>query len=211
MMNKEDKKLEKKKLEKKKRVVELLGGVGSGKSRILEILESQYDAQIIQADQVAKDLEKKGQPGYEGLVKQFGQEILQEDGEIDKAKLAAVIFSDEKAMWHVNRIIHPLVWQEIKRWVEEKESGLIVVETALPDKKTGDIYDEVWYVYTLRETRIRRLMESRGYSKERCISMMENQPDTEEYWSLADYTIDNSKTLEETEEQIRQLLGHDGE
>jgi len=191
---------------KEKKVILLLGGVGAGKSRILDIFRNQFHAQIIQTDLVARELEKKGNAGYDKLVDLFGEEILMEDGEIDKAKLANIIFHDEQALWHVNQAIHPLVWQEVKAWTSNCAEGIYVVESALPGKNLDDIYDEVWYVYTKKEIRIQRLMESRGYTYEKCVSMIENQPEAQEYWSIADYIIDNSGDFDETVEQIRQLL-----
>ncbi len=189
-----------------KKIILLLGGVGAGKSRILDFLRDEYHAKIIQTDLVAKNLEKKGRPGYERLVELFGEGILQEDGEIDKVRLAAIIFSDEQALEHVNQAIHPLVWQEVKAWAVGNASRILVIESALPAKNLDDICDEVWYVYTKKEIRIQRLMESRGYSYEKCLAMIGNQPEEQEYWSMADYIIDNSGDLGEAKEQIRQLL-----
>ncbi len=198
-------------------VIELTGGVGSGKSTALRILSEEYGADVIGTDQTAKKLEKKGKSGYLGLLEAFGSGILDEDGEIDRAGLAARIFSDEKALETVNRIIHPLVWAEIHRrigrWREQSASRpdgpepVLVVETALPDKKTGDIYDEVWYVYTLDEVRIARLMESRGYSREKCLSVMKRQPSDREFREMADRVLDNSGGEEELKRQIGEILG----
>ena len=190
----------------RKKVILLLGGVGAGKSRILNILRQRFDAKIIQADLVAKELEKKGNAGYHKLVAYFGEEILGADGEIDKGKLAELIFGDEQALMMVNQMIHPLVWREIVSWIAGFETGILVVESAIPDKKQDDIYEEVWYVYTQKEIRTQRLMESRGYSYEKCLSIFENQPREEEYRALADHVIDNSGTFEETLRQIHKLL-----
>lgn len=189
-----------------KKTIFLLGGVGAGKSRILDLLRDQYGARIVQADQVAKDLERKGEIGYQKLVELFGEKILGEDGEIDKVTLAGIIFSDEAALWQVNQAIHPLVWQYIRGWIMANDSGILVVESALPGKNWDDIYDEVWYVYTQKEIRIQRLMESRGYSYEKCAAMIDNQPDEQEYRAMADHIIDNSRTFDETKTLIHQLL-----
>lgn len=193
-------------LRSKQKVILLLGGVGAGKSRILDIFRDQYDARIIQTDQVAKELEKKGRIGYVKLVEIFGDQILQEDGEIDKVKLAGMIFSDEKALQMVNQVIHPLVWQEVQSWIAAGGNGIYVVESALAGEKLDDIYDEVWYVYTQKEIRIQRLMENRGYSYDKCLAMIDNQPQEQEYRNLADYVIDNSGEFAETKAQMAALL-----
>lgn len=81
-----------------------------------------------------------------------------------------------------------------------------MVETAIPDQNPDDIYDEVWYVYTLDDIRIRRLMESRGYSEKKALQIMESQYTKEQYLSLADHVIDNQGSLLELENQIKKLL-----
>lgn len=190
----------------KKKVIQLIGGVGAGKSRILELLKEHHGAEIIQTDLTARKLEEKGQPGYLGILESFGTEILEEDGELDRKKLANLIFSDEMALKRINELIHPMVWQWIHDRVKTSDSPLIVVESAIPDKNPGDIYNEVWYVYTLRETRLARLMENRGYSREKSLQMMANQLSEEEYEQAADRVIDNNGPLEEAAAQIEGFL-----
>ncbi len=191
------------------KVIELTGGVGAGKSRILELLRDRYGARILKADETARGLQKKGQPGYEKIVNAFGTGILGLDGELDREKLAALIFTDEAAREKINEIIHPLVWKQIHesvRTAREEGGALFVVETAVPDQNPDDIYDEVWYVYTLDDIRIRRLMESRGYSEKKALQIMESQYTKEQYLSLADHVIDNQGSLLELENQIKKLL-----
>lgn len=195
-------------------VIELIGGVGAGKSRVLQIMREEYGAVVTETDQVARQLEEKGQAGYEGLRNLFGDEILEPDGRLNRQKLADMIFSDPSALEKVNALIHPLVWEEIHRMAGQfraeeirMEEMFLIVETALPDKKPDDIYDEVWYVYTLKETRIQRLMENRGYSREKCLSVMENQCTEDEYRALADRVIDNNGSLADVRRQIGEILG----
>ncbi len=193
-------------------VIELIGGVGAGKSRILQILKEEYSAAVIETDRTAEELERKGRAGHRRLTEAFGERILGPDGELDRKKMSELIFSDEAALEQVNAMIHPLVWEEVYRQVGEfrgrGQDFLLVVETALPEKrkKPDDIYDEVWYVYTLEETRIRRLMESRGYSREKCLSVMSRQPAEEEYRALADRVIDNNGDPEDVRRQIGDFL-----
>lgn len=191
------------------KVIELTGGVGAGKSRILELLKERYGAKVLQADETARALQQKGEPGYEKIVNTFGAEILGADGEIDREKLAALIFTDETAREKINEIIHPLVWKRIHGRVQaarEEGGKLFVVETAVPDQNPDDIYDEVWYVYTLDDIRIGRLMESRGYTREKALQIIKSQYTKEQYQALADHVIDNQGSLLEVENQIRKLL-----
>lgn len=93
-------------------VLGITGGVGAGKSRILEILKQEYGARIIQADQVAAALEAPGEPGLLALTELFGTEILDRDGSLDRKAFARRIFTDEKALDMVNQVIHPIDMEE---------------------------------------------------------------------------------------------------
>lgn len=188
------------------RVIGITGGVGAGKSRILDILKEEFDAQIIEADIVAKELEEPGQPGYQKLVKTFGRGILSEDGTIDRAVFAGLIFSDEAALRQVNAIIHPMAWQAVKDRVAGSHAELIAVEAALFDGRSREVCGELWFVDTSEENRIRRLLKNRGYSREKTLSIMENQPSRETFLTLADRVIDNNGTVEDVRCQIRQIL-----
>lgn len=190
----------------KKRIISLVGGVGSGKSRILELLKEEFGAEVIQADLVAKELQKPGRPGHKALVEAFGQEILGEDGYPRKDLLSALVFGDQKARERVNRLIHPLVWEEVRDQARKAKSSLVVVESAILSENKDDFFHEVWYVYTLTECRVRRLMESRGYSKEKCLKMMESQSSEEEFARAADRVIDNNGSMEDVRQQLKAVI-----
>lgn len=189
-----------------KHIIALTGGVGSGKSRILELLKQEYRAEIIQTDLVAKNLERPGKPGYDAIVKVFGKEIVNEDGELKKEALAELIFRDKATRDKINSLIHPFVWKSVQQWTEEQNSPTLVVESAILPENPGDIFHEIWYVYTLRENRIQRLMENRGYSKQKCYQIMESQPSDEEYRKSADYIIDNNGSIEQVLQQLRAIF-----
>lgn len=188
------------------RVIGITGGVGAGKSRILDILKEEFGAQVIQADLVARELEEPGRPGYEKLVETFGRGILSEDGTIDRAAFADLIFSDEEALRQVNAIIHPMTWQAVKDRIEKSCVNLVAVEAALFDERSREACGELWFVDTSEENRIQRLMKNRGYSREKSLSIMENQPSREAFLALADQVIDNNGTVDDVQSQIRQIL-----
>lgn len=191
-------------------VLGLTGGVGAGKSRILELFSKKYGAQVIQADLVARKLEDPGQPGLTGLVSLFGTGILQKDGTLDRKGFADRIFGNPEALKRVNALIHPLTWNEIKRQIRESSADLVVVEAALFDERSREVCQYLLYVDTQDEIRIQRLMENRGYSREKCLEIMKNQADRSRFLELADFVIDNSGTVEEAGEQIRQILQKTG-
>ena len=191
-------------------VLGLTGGVGAGKSRILELFSHDYGAQVIQADLVARKLEDPGQPGLTGLVSLFGAGILQKDGTLDRKGFADRIFGNPEALKRVNALIHPLTWNEIKRQIRESSEELIVVEAALFDERSREVCQYLLYVDTQDEIRIQRLMENRGYSREKSLDIMKNQADRNDFLKLADFVIDNSGSLEESRLQIRRILKKTG-
>ena len=191
-------------------VLGLTGGVGAGKSRILELFSHDYGAQVIQADLVARKLEDPGQPGLTGLVSLFGTGILQKDGTLDRKGFADRIFGNPEALKRVNALIHPLTWNEIKRQIRESSAELIVVEAALFDERSREVCQYLLYVDTQDEIRLQRLMENRGYSREKCLDIMKNQADRNDFLKLADFVIDNSGSLEEARLQIRRILKKTG-
>ena len=191
-------------------VLGLTGGVGAGKSRILELFSHDYGAQVIQADLVARKLEDPGQPGLTGLVSLFGTGILQKDGTLDRKGFADRIFGNPEALNRVNALIHPLTRNELKRQIRESSAELIVVEAALFDERSREVCQYLLYVDTQDEIRIQRLMENRGYSREKCLDIMKNQADRNDFLKLADFVIDNSGSLEESRLQIRRILKKTG-
>lgn len=189
----------------------ITGGVGCGKTTVLEYLSDVHGATVIVADRIAHMLEAKGEPCYNELVRQFGSGILDEDGEIDKFKFAELVFSAEATRQKANEIIHPAVNQYIldkMKEAEEKGIKLFIVESALLlENGYGDILDELWYVYTDDKIRTKRLMESRGYSQEKTDSIMASQLSEDDFRTGCDRIITNNNDIKKTFKQIDELLG----
>lgn len=191
------------------KVVGITGGVGSGKSVVMQMLEEEFGARVILADLVAHDLMEPGAISYEQIVENFGTEILAADRTIDRPALSGVVFSDPDKLSLLNQITHPNVKKEILSRIEafqkEGTASLIAVEAALLiEEGYQEYFDEMWFVYVDEETRIRRLMEGRGYSEEKCRSIMEQQLGEEEFVSHCDKVIDNNRGLEELRAQLQQ-------
>ncbi len=194
------------------KVIGVTGGVGSGKSVVLSILEKDYHAETILADLVAHDLMQPGGKSYEDIVEAFGDGILNDDGTIDRVKLGNIVFHDAEKLQKLNAITHPNVKEEIKNRIQKiREQGtasMILLEAALLiESGYEDVYDELWYIYVDRETRYRRLQEGRGYTREKTDSIMQKQLTEEQFRKYADVVIDNSYSIEETKQQIRNICG----
>ncbi len=187
----------------------ITGGVGAGKSTILQILKEKYDAHLIMADDVAKDLMCKGKSAYRRIVQAFGEEILGEDKEIDRQKLSSIVFQDDEKLRELNQIVHPLVKKAIlkeKNSISKKDpQKLIVLEAALLiEDGYPEFLDELWAVIADKEVRIQRLMDSRGYSREKSESIIAAQLSDEEFRNACDFIIDNSGSLSDSERQIEE-------
>lgn len=187
-------------------ILGITGGVGCGKSTVLALLAREFGADVIQADLVARELMEPGQAVFSQVVRHFGEEIL-EQGRIDRPKLAAVIFRDTAQREVLNQLTHPAVKTEILRRIDESRKPFLVIEAALLLEDGYDrICDEIWYIHADRETRIRRLMQSRGYSRERCLDMIASQKSEEAFRAACRETIDNSGPLAMTRKQLNALL-----
>ena len=188
------------------KIIGVTGGVGAGKSTVLNYLEKHYGAKLILADLVGHEVMEPGHEAYEQVVKAFGQEIVSEDKTIDRKTLGAIVFVDEKKRMILNRIIHPAVRQEILRRLEEAElshMSYVVVEAALFLEENYDAFcDETWYIYTDEKIRRQRLKESRGYSDKRIDQIFRSQKTHEEFQKCCLFMIDNNGSEEETFRQI---------
>ena len=188
------------------KIIGVTGGVGAGKSTVLNYLEKRYGAKLILADLVGHEVMEPGHEAYEQVVKAFGHEIVSEDKTIDRKALGAIVFADEKKRMILNRIIHPAVRQEILRRLEEAELShlsYVVVEAALFLEENYDAFcDETWYIYTDEKIRRQRLKESRGYSDERIDQIFRIQKTHEEFQKRCRFMIDNNGSEEETFRQI---------
>ena len=187
-------------------ILEIFGGVGSGKSVILNYLKEKYKAEIIGMDETAHELYRPGEKGFAAVRELLGDEVVAPDGTLDRKKMADILYREPALLDRLNGVIHPLVYQETedraKAFVRKAaEAGapepLVVIETALPKKEKSDIFAEVWYVYTPKEIRKLRLMRDRGYTEERVREIMSRQMSDAEYSAIADWILENDGSLEE--------------
>ena len=190
------------------RGIGVTGGVGAGKSTVLGIMEKDFGAYVIQADQIGHILMEPGEECYDAVIGLFGKETIKKDKTIDRKRISDVVFTDKEMLLKLNGIIHPAVKSRILRLIQEqREAGreICVVEAALfLEEKYQEFCDEVWYVYTEEEIRIQRLMENRGYSREKSLGIIKNQVSDQVFRENTDYVIENNGDLLETRRQIRE-------
>lgn len=188
------------------RVIGITGGVGAGKSTVLEYLETVCGAYVIQADKVGHKVMEPQGSCYQPIVELFGENILDSNKNIDRRAVSDVVFKDETMLKKLNGLVHPAVKAYIlERLEEEKASGrkLFIVEAALLLEDHYEVFcDEIWYIHTDKEIRIERLMSSRGYSREKAMSIIQNQASEAFFREHADCVIENNGDLEATHCQI---------
>ncbi len=193
------------------RIIGITGGIGTGKSTVLQILENEYHAYVVEADRLAHRLMKPGERAFSELVDTFGEVILDENGFINRALLGGIVFSDSDKLQQLNEIVHPKVKEAILEDIETKRQEQIydvyVIEAALLlEDGYKEICDAIWFVYSSIDIRIERLIKGRGGTKEKWLSVMNNQSSEDYYRINCDAVIDNGKTLEDTRKAIAQLL-----
>ena len=187
------------------KVLGITGGVGSGKSMVLEYLEEAYGAFVCHMDETARNLQKKGTRCFERIVEAFGPEILDSRGELDRAALGGIVFSSEDRLRQLNGIVHPEVIREVELDIRKKAAEgmqLYVVEAALLPDVGKELCDELWYIYADENVRRERLKASRGYTDDKISQMIASQPEEERFRSVCSVVIDNSGDFEDTKKQI---------
>lgn len=193
------------------KVIGITGGVGCGKSMVLDLIKENFNAYIVKADDVARHVLDKGEEGYYRVLDFFGDEILDENSQINRNRLAEIVFNDSEKLGVLNGIVHPVVKENIKKEMSSIRScgkfDYFIVEAALLfDDHYESFCDEVWYIYADYDVRVKRLIESRGYSLQKIAGIMGNQMSEEEFREKSDYVIDNSNGIEETLAQLKKKL-----
>ena len=193
------------------KIIGITGGVGSGKSAVLNILEQDYQSFVVQADLVAHELMSPGNISYKKIVDFLGEGILNEDKTINRKRLGEVVFSEKEKLEILNSFVHPEVKNKIKELIlemkEKNSCKFFVIEAALLlEDHYEEICDEIWYIFAKKEIRQERLKQSRGYSEEKIQKMMDCQLSEDVFRSRCNRTINNSGKIEDTREQIKKIV-----
>jgi dephospho-CoA kinase len=192
--------------------VGLTGGMACGKSTVAKMF-AELGANIVDADTIAHDLYRPGQEVLQELVKHFGAEILKPDGELDRAKLATLVF-DGGRVEELNKIVHPAVIRQQDRWMrslgEKDRYAVALVEAALIlEAGVKDHFDRIMVVTCKPAQKVARFAQRMGMSEDAARADVERRnkaqmPD-EEKARRADFVIDNSGSIEETRHQVQRI------
>lgn len=188
----------------------LTGGIATGKSTVAGMLK-ELGCRIIDTDLIAREVVQPGQPALKEIAERFGNEVLNKEGTLDREALRRIIIDDPKKREMLNAITHPRIGLEVLRQVDEyraEKSGMpIIVDVPL-------LYEAGWHtlfptvilVYVPVEVQIERLMRRDRLSKEEAEKTLTFQMSIEEKKKRASFIIDNSGTVEETREKVRELF-----
>ena len=189
--------------------VGLTGGIASGKSTVAEMLRER-DIPVLEADPLGHELLEPGQAAYDEVVRDFGKEVLDPSGKVNRAKLGGIVFSDAQKRARHNQILHPRILDVVRKWFAALEGPeapeLAVVEAALIiEAGYNKELDKVIVCWCRPEQQIERL-EERGLAVEDARRRMAAQMPMEEKRRLANEQIDCSGSIEETKRQVDVVL-----
>ena len=184
--------------------VALTGGIGSGKSVVADMLE-EYGAVIIDSDQLAREVIERGSAGYEAVLAEFGDRILT-DGEIDRTKLAEIVFADEALRKKLEGIIHPLVREAAESLIARLPSDSVVINQIplLVETNGAKRFDYVITVSASEENRRARLLE-RGLKDYEITKRMQAQVDDAAREGIANYVLRNDGSFDELQRAVESL------
>lgn len=192
------------------RIIGVTGGVGSGKSAVLNYIEEHFDSRIVKADEVGHMLMMPGRECYEPVIELFGEWVVKEDGSLNRSMIGDIVFDSPAMLKKLDDIIHPAVKKYILREIEKskkEDTKFFFIEAAiLLEEKYDEICDEVWYIYCEKEVRMERLRRDRGYSDEQIRQRMENQLSEEEFEARCDFQLYNDEDVAHTYLQLERRM-----
>ena len=188
----------------------LTGGIGCGKSAVAKMFAAR-GAATIDSDEIGRNLMQPGNVVYDRIVSGFGSEVLLPDGQLNRAKIAEIVFNDLDRLKHLNAIVHAPVLRDIDRQVfaqrQKNPNAVVVVESAvLFEAGQNRRFDKMVVAWCRPEQQIERTRAKSGIPVEDIERRMAAQMPGEEKKRMADYVIDTSGTLEETERQVEEVL-----
>ncbi|MBT2656902.1 dephospho-CoA kinase [Bacillus sp. ISL-18] len=190
-------------------VIGLTGGIASGKSTVSNMLK-EMSITVIDADVEARLAVMKGEPAYQKILAEFGDEILLETGEIDRQKLGAIIFHQADQRQRLNEITHPEVRRRMLEQVEtakrNNEEVVILDIPLLFESNLTAMVEKTILVYVDRDIQLQRLMERNNLTHEDAQARINSQMPLSEKIKLADAVINNNGSLDETKQQLLVIL-----
>ncbi|WP_141013734.1 dephospho-CoA kinase [Nocardioides sambongensis] len=187
--------------------VGLTGGVASGKSTVSSIL-AELGAVVIDADQLAREVVEPGTPGLAAVVAAFGDEVLTEDGALDRAKVGQIVFNDTEQRRRLESIVHPLVFERYAELEAAAPAGAVVVHDIplLAESGRHEDFDAVIVVDAPRELQIDRMLVERGWTQQDAEGRIGAQATREQRNAIATHLIDNTGSLADLRARVHEVF-----
>ena len=190
------------------KVIGLTGGIGSGKSTVSKFM-AELGTAILDSDKVGHEAFKPGTEAWREVVATFGQEILTTSNEINRKKLAKLVFGQPESLARLNQIMHPRMYNMVKAQLEEYRRQMVIIvvlETPLLlEAGWTPLVDEVWVTVASESTVIRRLKERTGFSESESLARIRTQLPAGERIKRADVVINNDGNLDELKAKVKEL------
>jgi dephospho-CoA kinase len=189
--------------------VGLTGSIAVGKSFVSSVF-AQLGCRVLDADETAREVVAPGTAGLRAVVEAFGDQVLDEHGALDRARLAGIVFADDEKRHLLNSILHPLIIAAQDEWLREREReeprGVAIIDAALMIE-TGSFrrFDKIVVVHCQPATQVERLMERNGLTREEAERRIAAQMPQEEKMRHADFLIDTSGGFDETRARVEQV------
>ena len=183
------------------RLIGVTGGIATGKSTVDRMLEA-HGAAVIDADQLAREVVRRGEPALEDVAARFGPDVMQPDGSLDRDRLGRIVFADPQARSDLDQITHPRITELMRDRVAAALAGpapLVAVDIPLLFENAREpMFEGVLLVYAPREVQIRRLRERNGLDESAALQRLAAQLPIDEKRDRATWIIDNTDGLEAT-------------
>ncbi|MBT2645071.1 dephospho-CoA kinase [Bacillus sp. ISL-41] len=190
-------------------VIGLTGGIASGKSTVSAMF-TDMGITVIDADIEARLAVEPGEKAYNDIVSHFGTDILEDDRTINRPKLGEIIFNNEEKRLLLNSIVHPAVRERMaqkRKQAEAADEKAVVLDIPLLfESKLTELVEKIIVVYVDEQTQLERLMKRNGFSEEEASARIQSQMPLKDKVSLADAVIDNSGSIEQSKQQLMEIL-----
>lgn len=190
------------------KIIGVTGSSGSGKSTVTQILEKELKAKTINADEVVKQMQTQGSKYLEKIVELFGKQIIQENGSLNRKKLAQIIFQDKAQKEELDKLTYTYVVEEIKKQVNNTQGDYVIIDAPLLiESKLNEICDVVIAVISNKEEQMKRICNRDNIEENDAKLRIEAQKDNEFYKKNADYVVENNGgNYNELMGRIRKLM-----